>query len=397
MTSCPPSATRNGPVLIGLGSTIAALAAVIFTQVPPFLGALMCMGAYFCTWLGLSWREVQTRPIRSFSLERCRLKFIALWISIGGVCFVHWLLGIYPAGDLALPLLALTVLLPGLLVLSPFYIALVDRTSPEPEDEYYAFGRLLTGQTFDASLVREHGLTWVIKGFFWPIMFTYLVRLIADLQHYSDFSMSLSLIQWVTLFVTAGELVIVCVGYLSTLKLLGSNVRSANPFLAGWLVTLACYAPFNEIMSGKILNGNDKVGWMEWFGPYPLIAWPWAALIVASFAVWLWATASFGLRWSNLTHRGIITSGPYRYTKHPDYIAKSCFFWLVQVPFLSHAGVAAAIKSCMLLALLNLIYYLRAKYEEKHLMADPIYAEYARWIDENGLFRWSVWRRPQPA
>ena len=35
---------------------------------------------------------------------------------------------------------------------------------------------------------------------------------------------------------------------------------------------------------------------------------------------------------------------------------------------------------------MNLIYYLRAKTEERHLMRDPDYRAYAAWIAEHGLF-----------
>ena len=31
---------------------------------------------------------------------------------------------------------------------------------------------------------------------------------------------------------------------------------------------------------------------------------------------------------------------------------------------------------------------LRAKTEERHLSLDPVYVEYARWVDENGILRW---------
>lgn len=38
-------------------------------------------------------------------------------------------------------------------------------------------------------------------------------------------------------------------------------------------------------------------------------------------AIYAWATIMFGGRFSNLTHRGIITNGPYPWTKHPAYRA----------------------------------------------------------------------------
>ena len=98
--------------------------------------------------------------------------------------------------------------------------------------------------------------------------------------------------------------------------------------------------------------------------------------------------ASFGGRFSNLTHRGIITNGPYRYTKHPAYLAKNLSWWLLAMPFMVSDGVGAALSRCALLLCLNALYYLRAKTEERHLALDPVYVAYAAWIDEHGLLRW---------
>ena len=39
-----------------------------------------------------------------------------------------------------------------------------------------------------------------------------------------------------------------------------------------------------------------------------------------------------------------------------------------------------------MLAGVNVIYYLRAKTEERHLSRDPVYREYAEFIREHGLF-----------
>jgi hypothetical protein len=50
-------------------------------------------------------------------------------------------------------------------------------------------------------------------------------------------------------------------------------------------------------------------------------------------------------------------------------------------------GVEATLRRCLLLGLLNLIYYLRAKTEERHLGLDPVYQRYAEWIDQHGLLR----------
>jgi hypothetical protein len=57
------------------------------------------------------------------------------------------------------------------------------------------------------------------------------------------------------------------------------------------------------------------------------------------------------------------------------------------MPFVLNGSVGEAIRRCILLASLNLIYYLRAKTEERHLSLDPVYAQYANWIDQHGLLR----------
>ena len=54
-------------------------------------------------------------------------------------------------------------------------------------------------------------------------------------------------------------------------------------------------------------------------------------------------------RFSNLTHRGIITNGPYRYSKHPAYLAKNLSWWLVSMPFMitvSPLANAALLRCC---------------------------------------------------
>ena len=41
-----------------------------------------------------------------------------------------------------------------------------------------------------------------------------------------------------------------------------------------------------------------------------------------------------------------------------------------------------------MLGMVNLIYFFRAKTEERHLSRDPTYVSYALWINENGMLKW---------
>jgi len=120
----------------------------------------------------------------------------------------------------------------------------------------------------------------------------------------------------------------------------------------------------------------------------PILYGLWGMAILTLTGIYVWATVSFGARFSNLTHRGIITNGPYRWSKHPAYIAKGLSWWLISVPFLAHGGALEALRHGLLLLALNGVYFLRAKTEERHLSRDPVYVDYACWIEAHGLFRW---------
>lgn len=63
-------------------------------------------------------------------------------------------------------------------------------------------------------------------------------------------------------------------------------------------------------------------------------------------------------------------------------------WWLISVPWVSNHGWYEALRNCFLLGLLNLVYFLRARTEERHLSKDPDYVAYALWIEQHGLLRW---------
>jgi len=108
--------------------------------------------------------------------------------------------------------------------------------------------------------------------------------------------------------------------------------------------------------------------------------------ILFLIGIYVWASIAFGIRFSNLTHRGILTNGPYRYTKHPAYISKNLSWWLISMPFLSAASPIEALRHSLLLIAVNTIYFFRARTEERHLSFDPTYVDYAKYIEVKGIF-----------
>jgi hypothetical protein len=63
-------------------------------------------------------------------------------------------------------------------------------------------------------------------------------------------------------------------------------------------------------------------------------------------------------------------------------------FWMIAIPFIPAQGWDEAARQSLALTGISLIYWLRARTEERHLSRDPVYVEYALWIERNGIFRW---------
>jgi protein-S-isoprenylcysteine O-methyltransferase Ste14 len=189
---------------------------------------------------------------------------------------------------------------------------------------------------------------------------------------------------------------IATVGYLLTMKPLDAHIRSAEPTMAGWVAALICYPPFVLMANGGPLDYHQATGdWSDWLAAWPALQVVFGVALVALTAVYAWATLAFGIRFSNLTHRGILTNGPYRFTRHPAYLSKNIFWWLSTLPFLTTTGsLVDAARNTMLMAAVAGVYWWRAKTEEAHLGSDPAYKAYSQWMERNApiprLFRWAT-------
>ena len=283
------------------------------------------------------------------------------------------------------------MVLPTLAIGAVPYFVWIDRRQTDPHDRYWHMGTLLLGRLdqVDGAKLRQHALGWVIKGFYLPLMVGYLANAVRNVWRIDHGSLT-TIEAWVTAvsqWSLALDLAFVVIGYTLTLRLLDSHIRSANPFVYGWVATLVLYQPFWGLIGKRYFAYNDGNNWADWLGDYGALLTVWGLAIIASKAGWAWANISFGCRFSNLTHRGILTTGPYRFTKHPSYLFKNLSWWLLSVPFLSHEGIGTAAVHVVALLGVNGLYVLRAKAEEQHLSEDPVYVAYATWIDRHGLLR----------
>jgi hypothetical protein len=328
--------------------------------------------------------------LRPLNIQRVAIRIWGLTATFGLVAFAYWLLPEYH-GIFYEPYWRLLRTLAPLAVLVPFYMAWMDRRIEDTRDDYLIFGGVVLGRWrgVDRTAIARHLSGWTVKAYFLPLMAVYLGNelnsLYAALGHGPGGTLSSYGIGYHLSYTV--DLLFCVVGYITTLRLFDTQIRSVEPTVAGWLVALICYQPFYSVIGQFYLQYDDAIYWDNWLQSWPVLRSGWGGAIILLAAVYSISTVAFGLRFSNLTHRGIITEGPYRFTKHPAFIAKNLSWWLISVPFVSDQGLSAALRNCCLLALLNLVYYARARTEERHLSRDPVYVAYALWMNEHGIFR----------
>ena len=156
---------------------------------------------------------------------------------------------------------------------------------------------------------------------------------------------------------------------------LGNDIKSVEPTILGWVVALICYPPFNGMT-------NQMLGWYS--SDFPEIDIIWlqyvsGIAILGLMTIYVWATIALNIKASNLTNRGIVTSGPYAYIRHPAYVCKNLAWWIGALPLLViqyQQGVSQLLFAVFCVLSWSFIYYLRAITEERHLLRDPAYQAY---------------------
>ncbi len=367
----------------------AALAAMVFSSIPMILWSVCVDKVHRNPSTGIDWNRAP-RPIAAV-LPVAAIKIAALWATWLILAGLYGLARWYWDGQYLFAMQVLGYAIGPLVILSVPYVIWLDRRMIEPRDHAWHFGMLLLGRgEHDPEAVRKHWRAWLIKGFFGAFMISILpggfaAVVGADLSAIANDPVRWGLLLIELLFVI--DVQIGTVGYLVTMRPLDAHIRSGNPFLGGWLAALVCYPPVAWGVLGTILAYEvNTPGWTIWFADYPALLWIWACWLVFLTGIYAWATVAFGLRFSNLTYRGVVTNGPYRFTRHPAYLSKNLFWWSATLPFLVSTGSPVdAVRNVFFLGCVSAIYYWRARTEEAHLLAeDAKYRSYHAWMTTNG-------------
>jgi protein-S-isoprenylcysteine O-methyltransferase Ste14 len=376
-----PRAPLSGPY--------AALATLLFTGVPMICWSLLVDKVHLRASTGIDWtRKLHAGAPRSVSVT----KIAGLWATWAIIGFLYCVARWYWDGSYLFAIEVLAASAVPLVIASVPYVLWLDRYMVEPRDGAWHFGAMLIGrEAFDPEAVRAHWRTWAVKGFFIAFMisilpggFGYIVTLDTSMIASDPVRLAGGLIELLFLI----DVQLAMVGYLVTFRPLDAHIRSANPHVAGWVAALICYPPFILMGDGGPLSYHHSTAdWAFWLQGYPWLLWLWGAWLVFLTGCYAWATMIFGLRFSNLTYRGVITNGPYRFTRHPAYLAKNTFWWFATLPFLvTNDSMVDAIRNTVILAMVSAVYWWRAKTEEAHLLAeDAKYREYHAWMGENAL------------
>lgn len=381
----------------------AGFAAVIACGLPMILWSLLVDKVHRNPSTGIDWQALP-RPWRAV-LDISLVKIAGLWATWLAIAIFYCLARWYWSGNYHYSMNLFMGAAPWLVLFSVPYVVWLDRRLVEPRDATHAFGQWIIGGAAgapDMAQVANHARAWAVKGFFLAFMLSIVpgnFASVVDWRLDPAFANPVNLAAFLIAVMFMIDVCMATVGYLLTCKPLDSHIRSANPLLTGWVAALICYPPFVLMGSGGPLDYHaGGAEWDVWTQGHTTLQWILGSWLVLLTAIYAWATVVFGIRFSNLTHRGILTHGPYRWTRHPAYLSKNLFWWFSALPFLTVSGsLTDMVRNCAMLAATNAVYYWRARTEEAHLSTDPAYRDYSQWMERNApvprLFAWATGRR----
>ena len=411
-TATPISLVVVGLVFMALGLWLAFDVRIYASPIKPESSAQTAL--FLVLWLGggiaiydllfvKSYRLPSTGLLHSaprYNRRQAGTKLLGLAVTFSCMGLLYWLFPLYRQPFYQPFFQAVDAVMPSLLLAAVPYFYWVDarqkpETNPqEPVDAYWLLGACLMDfvklrglsracNPKAKELLKQHALGWGVKFFFLPLVFGFIVLNVQAFWGWNTHFSIYSWIRWVELISFAlfsVDVVWGCAGYLWSLRLLDTHVRSTDATLLGWVVALTFYEPFNYAMGPNFFRYETDMKWHHWLAQTPMLAYFWGGLIILTAFVFVWSTVIFGLRFSNLTHRGIITSGPYRFMRHPAYVSKSLNWWLVAMPFMVQSSWIESLRLCLLLLMANAVYYLRARTEERHLSSDYEYQKYKKLV-----------------
>ncbi len=367
------------------------------------LTLFMCGGltiwTCFLEWLRAPWRKTP-RPDAPFKdiLTSAFLKWVGSMSGLAVVLFGWWALREYDRPQYA----ALFNALPRALPYVPLVVFLTHlytewRLGPSGGDgKDLGLFTLLRWKEVDGRGVRDELLTWFIKGFFFSINFCELPKVFNAIRGKEEqiFNLPWPQLQPILVLIIYGYIIAsILPGYLFSARIFGTHIRRIAHSWFAYTVTLICYSPFVMGMTQRWFNYHP-------YNPTPDWNKPWVSnfsqdltmLYILGGAILFfelfhyWGEGIFGIRSSNLTNRGIITSGPFRLTKHPVFASKCASWFIMWLPFMMGDTWLECVRLTLAWVGICVVFGARCWAEERILAEDKDYVVYALWVDKHGVF-----------
>lgn len=334
------------------------------------------------------------------------IKWVGVMAVVCGSLFLWWLFPLYRT-RFNCGTLVFQYFMPYFAVVLIPYLFYTEWRLGACKDYAWHIGRLCLGRRdqIDWGSARDGALSMLVRTIFLPFNLCFLLSNMGKWR-----AMDWSLIlgdptpvshSYLMQAIYAVLIFAIVPGYIFSLRLLNTHTRNIDRTWMAWIVTMACYAPLNTgiwslwfSFKGSFFNDPFMKPWIAVFSEHAMILYAIGIGIIISELLHLWGEAILGIRSSNLTNRGVITNGPFRYLRHPIYLSK-CIGWaLIFVPFVDGYSPLECVRLTILFAGICLIYYLRSITEERMLSEDPDYVAYALWVDKNGWLAWAGRRCP---
>ena len=394
----------------GMDGPYAALFNIAACGLPMVLWALIVDKVHRNPSTGIDWAN--PKPWRA-TFDISLTKLAGLWLTWAGMAVIYGTARFYWTfqwGDFPFAMWCFESAAPVLFAASIPYILWLDRRAVAPKDGCWALGAWLMGlnEPVDREAIFNHLRSWLVKTFFLAFMLAVVPPGFGDFVR-GDIAVVLhdpvALSNWLITFMFVVDCAFATAGYMLTFRPLDSHIRTANPFAAAWMAALICYPPF--VLMGD--NGpldyhpgtHGEGGWTIWLAGHPVALAVTGGILVLLTAIYASATVAFGFRFSNLTNRGILTHGPYAWSRHPAYLSKNLYWLIATMPLLTTGSLADAARATILMGVVAGVYYWRARTEERHLKLDPDYVVYWEWMERNGavplFFKWLFGKKPATA
>ncbi|MEZ4489385.1 MAG: hypothetical protein R3F51_17495 [Cyanobacteriota/Melainabacteria group bacterium] len=131
------------------------------------------------------------------------------------------------------------------------------------------------------------------------------------------------------------DTVVATLGYAIESKSLGNEVRSVDTSIIGWLAVLCCYPPC-WVITSTLIPINASPFFSASVDNFVDISV--RVLILVFLTLFTVATFNLNVHFSNLCHRGLVTSGLYSIVRHPAYTCK-LISWGLVIAYLSGSNL----------------------------------------------------------